>query len=421
MGYPFSTDFQRGILGLASRSPTFLRHVRSLIQPDMFQLRGHQVLADLVLKHFDKTGNPPSKADLMESLRLAEEPDWAKAGVAEELREMYEEDAIDEDGAEEKVRKHASEAAVRTVCTRIDDYLGGVGVPDFLADLKRAAAISSREAALQSYGEGIADRIRAYTTGEVRKNAVPTGFRRVDAAMGGGLCPGELAVTLGLLGTGKSQWLVNVGCGAMEAGKKVMHVSLEMGYLSTLRRYDQRLSGCRAKDMTPQQAEDLHKKWNGLLNVVVAPAYRLPVSAIESRIERMKPDERPDLVVVDYGMLLSGEGDNDPRPEARRHVLGRVYADLRALAIEKHVGVWTAIQANRKGYEAPILTSQHVAECFEALQHADVTMSINQTQAEVIGKKLRLWIEKNRDEQSKVLVPFLVDWSRSMMQEDASG
>jgi len=49
----------------------------------------------------------------------------------------------------------------------------------------------------------------------------------------------------------------------------------------------------------------------------------------------------PDLVIVDYADILRGIGTE------KRHILENIYEDLRGLAGEYEVPIWTASQANR--------------------------------------------------------------------------
>ena len=52
------------------------------------------------------------------------------------------------------------------------------------------------------------------------------------------------------------------------------------------------------------------------------------------------------MVLVDYADIMRDVG----KAQEMRHALGNIYEDLRGLAGELQVPIWTASQANRSGW-----------------------------------------------------------------------
>ena len=201
----------------------------------------------------------------------------------------------------------------------------------------------------------------------------------------------------------------------MEAGLSVVHVSLEMNLGTVLGRYDRRLSGLLEKQIAAKRVAVSRKLKS--LNLLVAsyPAFQLTPSQLLTAISR---HGRPDLVVVDYGMIMKSDVDSD----LRRFQLAEIYAGLRDLGIRQRCAVWTAIQVNRSAYsktlsEGDVISLEHIAESFEVGAHADVVVSWNQTLTEHQQGEGRIWLDKNREARSKEQISVHADWQTSTIKE----
>ena len=74
---------------------------------------------------------------------------------------------------------------------------------------------------------------------------------------------------------------------------------------------------------------------------------------IRAHVEKcIMQDKKPDVIIVDYADLLRGHG------QEKRHELEGIYEDLRGLAGEYEIPVWTASQANRSALEEDVIDEQ---------------------------------------------------------------
>ena len=71
----------------------------------------------------------------------------------------------------------------------------------------------------------------------------------------GGLANGELGVVMAPTGGGKSFFLVNLGYGALAAGKNVIHYSFELSETHVGNRYDSRITGIPTKELRNRMTE----------------------------------------------------------------------------------------------------------------------------------------------------------------------
>jgi hypothetical protein len=79
-----------------------------------------------------------------------------------------------------------------------------------------------------------------------------------------------------------------------------------------------------------------------------------------------------------------------------RHQLGAVYEELRGLAGEFKVPIWTASQANRSALEEEVIEATKVAEAYSKIMIADFVMSISRKAEDKLSHTARCHIIKNR-------------------------
>ncbi len=119
----------------------------------------------------------------------------------------------------------------------------------------------------------------------------------------------------------------------------------------------------------------------------------------------------PDLLLFDYADIM-GSSKNY---EQRRFEVEEIYYDLRNIAEEFNTANWTASQTNRGWSEKELTTMEDVDECYKKAAASDVMISSNQTLEEKKSHPqcARLFLTKNRDDESQVIIDILTDWSRA--------
>lgn len=144
--------------------------------------------------------------------------------------------------------------------------------------------------------------------------------------------------------------LSSVGLHALKMGKNVLHFSLELNENYTGMRYDSRLIGIPSQNLKYHIDEIKAKvmaEIKGKLRIKYYPTKSVGVSAIKTHINRlMSFGFEPDLIIVDYADIL--RSDNVQAIKGGSYFeAGGIYEDLRGMAGEFQVPVWTASQANR--------------------------------------------------------------------------
>lgn len=94
-----------------------------------------------------------------------------------------------------------------------------------------------------------------------------------------------------------------------------------------------------------------------------------------------------------------------------------VARELRALAQEFNVVLWTATQTNREGARVRVITDTELGDSYGKIREADLGISFNQTLEEYEAGVMRGYILKARDARCRYSLQMIVDYNTLRMGE----
>ena len=124
--------------------------------------------------------------------------------------------------------------------------------------------------------------------------------------------------------------------------------------------------------------------------------------------------KKPDIVIVDYADLLKGSGKANR--DALHQELENIYEDLRGLAGEYEVPVFTASQANRSSAESDIITGEQVASSFAKIMIGDFVISLSRKVTDKIAGTGRWYVIKNRFGPDGLTLPSRLNMSNGRIE-----
>lgn len=242
----------------------------------------------------------------------------------------------------------------------------------------------------------------------------------MDSYLKGGVAKGEMMIWLGGYGNGKTSYIINQGVRIAEEGKTVLHISLEISKAKCYQRVDQALTGLNHEErlanpklvmtarrgLAQSNGKMLVKDWSHAQ--VTVDDIRALVRSIESQGKTV------DVIIVDYLELMYPTRHNR---HGERFNFASTSKELRALANELEVPIITAWQVNRTGYEKNVISAVDVAECWDIVQHADIILGLNQSNAERDEKMLRVNIIKQRESTARPIEYYVSDLDRLIIKE----
>ena len=250
------------------------------------------------------------------------------------------------------------------------------------------------------------------------RNACPTGINELDdrRILNGGLARGEIGVVVANTGVGKSHFLVQVGATALMQERNVLHYTFELSEISTGLRYDSHISDIPIDELIERKNEviETYKKLAlGRLIIKEYPTGSASVVTIRNHIEKLLlKDFRPDLIIIDYADIMRSTRSYD----SLRHELKLIYEELRNLAMELRIPVWTASQANRSSAQNDIVGLENMSEAYGKAMVADVVISLSRKSHEKADGAGRLFVAKNRAGRDGLVFPIKIDTAQSKIR-----
>ena len=209
----------------------------------------------------------------------------------------------------------------------------------------------------------------------IKRNPLPTPWKQLNDIMGGGLAAGELGIIMASTGMGKSHALVDIAQHVARQGFNVALYTLELSDIYVGKRIDSRVSEipfdtlCDHKEEVKKSLEMV----KGHIVIKAFPAKSITALAIKNHINQLTlRDKRPHLVIVDSGDLMRSSRSFDQK----RLEEEACYEELRALAQELCIPVWSSTQSNREGLDVEVLTLKHVSECYGKAMIADFFLTM---------------------------------------------
>lgn len=250
---------------------------------------------------------------------------------------------------------------------------------------------------------------------KVNRRVCPTGISELDRKdiLNGGLGRGEIGVVTANTGVGKSHYLVAMGANALRRGKNVVHYTFELTETAVGIRYDSNLCDIASNEVQDNKDRVLSKYKDmelGRLIIKEYPTGTATVQTIRNHIEKLKLKSfMPSLIVIDYADIMRSSKSYD----SLRHELKLIYEELRNLAMELNIPIWTASQANRDSAKSEVVGLENMSEAYGKAMVADVVISLSRKPLEKSTGAGRLFVAKNRAGRDGLLFPIQMDTAKS--------
>ena len=231
---------------------------------------------------------------------------------------------------------------------------------------------------------------------EMARTTTQTPWDVINELTQGGLGKGELGVIVAPSGAGKTWVLSTIGARAIRENKNVIHFTLELNEAYVGLRYDSIFTGITNQNLKyhkDEVEEKLKKLGEGKLLIKYFPTKTASVHTVNAHLKRLTSiGEKIDLVIIDYADIMKDVGF----AKEVRHQLGNIYDDLRGLAGEFDVPLWTASQTNRSALDEDVIEAGKVAESYQKVMTADFVLSLSRKMEDKAQNTGRFHVIKNR-------------------------
>ena len=405
----YGWGFQVKVLAAMFTDRLFLQQISDIIRAEYFESDANSWLLDIILTHFREYKTPPSK-DVLKVKITEIENDILKATVLEQLKDVFRYmESDDLTFVKDEILKFCKNQEIKQA---IMDSVSLLKHGNF-DEIKTKIDSAMKAGADTNIGlEYVTDVAARYN--EAARHTITTGWDVIDDLMDGGLAPGELGVVMAPAGIGKSWLLINIGANAVKDGKTVIHYTLELNENYVGQRYDSVFTGIPAQNLKNYR-EDIESKMltlKGDLIVKYFPTKSVGVMGLKAHIEKtIMLGKKPDLVIVDYGDLLKVNIKKD-----KHEALEDLYEELRGMAGEYEIPVWTASQAGRSALEDDIIEADKIASSYGKVMVADFLMSLSRKVEDKMSGTGRGHVIKNRFGPDGITLPSKINTNNGQFQ-----
>tara|TARA_B100000212_G_scaffold110904_2_gene82492 strand:+ start:429 stop:1799 length:1371 start_codon:yes stop_codon:yes gene_type:complete len=410
----FGKPFQEKVFQSMLSDQTWAAQMIEVVDPDYFDLKYLSYLCQKYFSYYNKYKTFPTLTILITIIKedLTKSKDIVlRDQIIEYLHRMKTNpDMGDLKYVKDKSLEFCKRQAFKEALEQSVELIQTEKYESVLNIMKNAISVGMPN----STGHNFFDDIEARFV-QINRQVCPTGLEKIDSQeiLRGGLGRGELGVIAANTGVGKSHFLVAMGCAAMLAGKNVIHYTFELSEHETGKRYDSHLCSIPSNEVIERKKEVIDKYKNmelGKLIIKEYPTGSASVMTLRNHIEKLTlKGIKPSLVTVDYADVMKSSKAYD----SLRHELKLIYTELRNLAVDLNIPIWTASQANRDSSKSEVVGLDNLGEAYGKAQVADVVLSISRKPMEKAHGSGRIFVAKNRAGKDGLLFPINIDTAMS--------
>ena len=296
----------------------------------------------------------------------------------------------------------------------IDDKSGKLGTGVIPELLSQALAVSFDTSIGHDYFENADQRFEYYNRKEFKTPFSLDVFNKITK---GGVSPGTLNIVLAGVHVGKTLTLCQFAAAHLAIGKNVLYITLEISEEEISKRIDANLLDLSMDelDIIPKSTfdariEKLKRKTVGKLIVKQYPAASANATHFKHLLNelRLKKNFRPDVVYIDYINLCTSSRMKYGSNINSYTLIKSIAEELRGLAVEEHLPIFTATQVTRTGFTSSDVGMEDTAESFGLPATADFMFAL--TTSEELQGLAQLMVKqlKNRYDNLGKLPRFVV-------------
>ena len=421
------TNIEQTILRNLLTDEKYMRKVLPFIKPDYFQ-GVYKTLFKEAGKYVAKYNKLPTTEtltiELQESSSMSDEQFQMSMDIVPQL---FTNEQIDEnwllDATEKWCQDRAIYNAVMESISIIDgkhDTLTKGALPDLLS---KALGVGFDNAVGHDYIENVEERYEFYHTEEDR---IPFDLDYFNKITKGGVPKKTLNIALAGTGVGKSLFMCHIASAALVEGRNVLYITMEMAEERIAERIDANLLNVPidqldklSKDMFTTKVADLARKTTGKLIVKEYPTGSAHSGHFRGLLNELKLKKQfePDVIFIDYLNICASSRMKAMGGSINSYTYIKAIAEeLRGLAVEFEVPIFSATQTTRSGYSNSDVGLEDTSESFGLPATADLMFALIST--EELDKDGQLMVKqlKNRYNDPTHHKRFVVGIDRSKMR-----
>ena len=422
-----NTNLEQVILRNILTDDEYTRKVLPFIKPEYFE-GIYRILFRETAKFVTKYNKLPTaeafKIELDQSDRLNGENYTVAMDL---LPQLFAKEKTDSDWLIQNTEKWCQDRAIYNAVMESISIIDGKhetmtkgALPDLLS---KALGVAFDTNVGHDYIDNVEDRWDFYNKQEER---IPFDLEHFNTITKGGVPNKTLNIALAGTGVGKSLFMCHVASSALTDGKNVLYITMEMAEERIAERIDANLLNVSIdqletmpKTMFTEKVKQLSSKTKGKLIIKEYPTGSAHAGHFRALLNELKLKRQfePDIIFIDYlNICASSRMKGMGGAINSYNYIKAIAEELRGLAVEFDVPIFSATQTTRSGYSNSDVGLEDTSESFGLPATADLMFALISTEelqqlGQIMVKQL-----KNRYNDPTQNKRFVVGVDRSKMR-----
>ena len=403
----------------------YARKALPFIKDEYFTNRIEQVIFTTIFNFITKYNNVPTKDAILIEINSRKDINDTEHTQLKDYINTITDQETDEQWLLDTTEKWCKDRAVHNAVLSGIKILDGKdkkqtpeAIPGILSD---ALAVSFDNHIGHDYIDDAQNRYEWYHTKEKRFQFDLDYMNRITK---GGIPAKTLNIALAGTGVGKSLFMCHCASNFLTQGYNVLYITLEMAEERIAERIDANLLDVSMddlhvmpKDLYDNKLKKISDKTYGKLIIKEYPTASAHSGHFKALINELalKKSFRPDIVFIDYLNICASSRFKGGNIGSYFYIKA-IAEELRGLAVEFNVPIFSATQTTRTGYTATDIGLEDTSESFGLPATADFMFALMSTEElEALGQ-MKIKQLKNRYNDPSVNRSFIVGVDRAKMR-----
>jgi hypothetical protein len=421
------SNLQKLVLQTFINDEGYCRKAMPHVKPEYFE-GGERVAYELMLEFILKYNKLPTTPALMIELERSTNGSLeTRNQAAEILADLQKAEKVDLDWLLHQTEKWCQERSVFLAVMESIAIIDGKRkdvAPGMIPNiLQKALSITFDTNVGHDYLENATQRYEYYHKKESR---LPFDIEMLNSITRGGVPKKTLNIVMAGVNVGKSLVMCHLAASYLSQGKNVLYITLEMSEERIAERIDANLFDVTLdqiealpRDVFDSKVKKIAAKTQGKLIIKEYPTAAAHSGHFRALLNelKMKKNFIPEIIFIDYiGICSSARVKGLSGSVNTNSFVKAVSEELRGLAIEFNVPIWTATQVKRMGMNSSDPNMTDIADSFALTGTADFMISLTETeQLEKLGQYMVKQL-KNRYNNKTSNKRFIVGVDKSKMR-----
>lgn len=366
---------------MINNQPFFSEFVH-FVQPEYFSDATEQLIYELIVEHSEAYNSQPNIQVVSNLLHNRSGVDQSTIDEAHEYVDQILSQPhmpiqsakwlmeTTEDWCQNRALENAIYKSVH-VFQGNDDSITREGIPDLI---REALTVNKGTDLGHDY---MRDQDERWEQLHKKSEKIPFDIEILNRITKGGLEKGTLNCIMAGTGVGKTIFLCHIAANAIRQGKNVVYISAEMGEEKIGERIDANLLDIDLNDLHGMAKDDFLNAWKknvklhdlqsksyGRLLIKQYPTATAHVGHFRSYLDELKMRElfEADMIIVDYLNICVSARIKMGSGVGSYMYIKAIAEELRGLAVEQDVPIFTATQVNRSGMDASDISMGDTSE-----------------------------------------------------------